>query len=329
MSVKSVSLERLWATIEGASRILIVSHYHPDADAYGSQCGLGLALEGVGKSVIFVNQDGPSEKYAFLPGVSRVRTAPPDDADSFDLIIACDCGDEKRLGDDLAPLLRALNVPIVNIDHHVSNNYFGAVNFVDATASSTSEIIYALLETAGVSMSAAVATCLLAGIMGDTGSFRYGNTTARSHMRAARLLEAGADLNGVSCGLFGSTPLHVIRMHADAILHAEFMRDGKIVGLIIDAAFLEKHHCSAEDTESLVEQIRDILGVEIAFFIREDAEVWKISLRASNPQHDLSAVAKEFGGGGHRSAAAFRWRGTLSDLRTRLESRLIEELDHA
>ncbi len=306
-------MEEIKKLIKEYSTFCVVSHYNPDADAYGSTLALGLAIESTGKVVHFLNQDGMIPKFIFLPSASKVVSTPPPEVDC---IFILDCGDEKRTGDNLKLPKAKLRI---NIDHHISNNKFGDIALVDTKASSTCEIVFSVIEDL---ISPDVATNLLAGIYADTGSLRYGNTSKKTLLIVSKLLEAGADLTLISKKLFGAHTFSSVKLQAMA-LSAMRIENG-VAWVVVTKEMLELSKAISEDADGLAEKGRDIEGVRIAASVRFSPEenLWRISLRTHDPDIDLSSVAAEFGGGGHKAAAAFRWRKSYQELENKLLSKL-------
>jgi phosphoesterase RecJ-like protein len=291
----------------------VVSHFNPDADAYGSTLGLGLALEKDGKQVCFLNHDGMIPKFQFLPGSEKITSIP---TPQVDCLFILDCGDLKRTGEQLV-LPRSKIV--VNIDHHISNDRFGNFALVDVSASSTCEIIYGIVEDI---LSPEIATNLLAGIYADTGSLRYGNTSTKTLNVASRLLEAGASLALISERLFGAYSISSVKLHALAL--SQIRIENKVAWVVVTKQMLEQAGATSEDADGLAEKGRDIEGVRISASVRYSPEedLWRISLRTHDKSVDLSSIAAEFGGGGHKAAAAFRWRKSYEELESILFSKL-------
>ncbi len=312
--------------IVDASVIAIVSHTGPDADAYGSMCGLALTLKEQGKEVSCFNEAGPMEKYTFIPGVADVSDTFPTDT-PWDLIIVCDCGDKKRMGDSFGPLVTGHGAPLLNIDHHISNERFGAHNLISVTHSSTAELVCELLHKLSYSPAPESATALLAGIIGDTGSFRYSSTSSQTLEIASKLVAAGASLVDISKALYGSYPLSMVRLQAEVLLNLHMHHSDEIAGVVVSKELFKKHGASPDDADMLVERARDIDGVKISYAARQVDDLWKVSLRSVSDTYDVSRVAQSFGGGGHKAAAAFRTRKDFSAMEATLVARLEEVLD--
>jgi len=331
MNKKEEALAAAVEVISKSSSIAILSHISPDPDAYGSSCGLAhiirQSLPSCDVRLFNEDADAARERLAFLPGAESVDH----ETESWcpDLFITCDAGELNRVGDRLEQwVVSNKNVPLINIDHHESNNNFGTVNVVDTKASSTSELVIDLFhewKTSSDSKSLLpknAAECLLAGILGDTGAFRYRSTTADTLEKSAELLRSGARLDVLTRHLFGSVPLSTVKMNGIGFQKMRTLCDGRIAGVAITEEDYKRVAGGPEDAEELAELLRDIEGVEISYSVRWFDGKWKASLRTSRADVDLAAVSTSFGGGGHRAAAAFRASGALNDIVARLESAL-------
>ena len=310
-----INLSDLAIKLTTLDKIAIVAHYNPDADAYGSTLGIMHALRAAGKSVCCINETPLETRYAFLPASTQVAQSLP--AGDWQNLIVLDCGTYARVGDKLTKQLPKFDC-VINIDHHISNDHFGDIFYVPSSASSTSEIVYELLVSAAIPINPDSANCLLAGIFGDTGSFRYSATSARTFEVAAALVNAGGNSSWVAGELFSRQSLAAVKLQGLALSALKLHAAGKVAEVQVDRAMCQTAGASVEDSEDLAERARDIDGVVIAVSIREHPDVWRISLRSKDQRCDVSTLAQSFGGGGHRMAAAFRWRNSLSDLRARL-----------
>lgn len=305
--------DRIIEALKEVQECVVCSHYNPDPDAYGSLCGLALSLEAAGKKVHLLNESGSSEKLGFIPGVSRViRTFPS--TENISLLIACDCGSFSRIGDTLGPSIPRKSLRLANIDHHISNDGFGDLNWVNPQASSASEMIVELLEAASLPITKDVASALYVGILGDTGSFRYATTTQNTFRAAMRLMEHGARADLLAKSLFSNERLCAVRIQARALSQIQLFDEGRISLIEISRGLFEEYKAEQEDIEGLVDRARDIQGVQVAILVSEkEAGLWKVSLRSKSSGYDLNVVATSFGGGGHKAAAAFRSRKAPSE----------------
>ena len=289
--------------------ISVVSHTSPDADAYGSLLAMYLLLKNNGYNVEAVNESGQVKKYNFIPNFSEIKTEISNDSE---LIIICDCGELKRVGDVLVNTIG--NRDTLNIDHHISNKDFGTKNIVITDASSTCEIIFDLAKEFEITKD--IATCLFAGIFADTGGFRYSNTTSNTFKCAAELVVLGANPENIAKNLFANSPLNEVILQAKALSKIQTFFNGKYAEIVLtneDFAGVESNA-----SEGLAEKARDIENVEISCLIRWDKDLFKVSLRSKSYEYNVSDLAEKFGGGGHRQAAAFRWREDLDTLLSKL-----------
>lgn len=322
--MSSSELLQIIHNLKTKSSFALISHASPDADAYGSISALAGALRILGKHVQIINESGILEQYKFIPLVSEIKSEWPSDIP--EVLVVCDCGEEKRIGDRLFKSKPKFEVEI-NIDHHQSNNCFGHINFVRTDASSTAELVHELIEMLAVELNPEIATALLAGIMGDTGSFNFPNTSPEVLETAAQLVRAGASPSFVSTQLFYSDSLNRVLLKSEALSKVEVSAEGRIAVAVVDQNLLDRFELKSSDLEGLVDQVRRIAGVQIAVLIYREEPIWKISLRSKQNSADLSLVARDFGGGGHKQAAAFRTTAELSQLKHDLLERLHRELN--
>lgn len=334
VSVSPVSMPSLIEATElllSARAVYIFSHTNPDADAYGSSCGLAASLRQLGAEVRVFNEHGSVPRYGAIPGVAAVEAAIPLSIPEGVVVVVCDCGALERVGDGVVAALRETQ-PHLNIDHHTSNTQFGRVNMVVEGASSTSEVVFNLVrsieERSGRTdlFTQPAAAALMAGIIGDTGSFRYASTTARTFLVAHALMERGARPDILSQRLFATVSLAAMRLQGEAIGALELHCAGRFAEVCVTQEMLQRHGASILDADSLAERARDIEGVCVSALFKQDQELWRVSLRSragdgvgvagdSVAGVDVSKIAQLFGGGGHKPAAAFRWRGEISVVR--------------
>jgi phosphoesterase RecJ-like protein len=296
-----------------ARRILVVSHVNPDGDAIGSLTGLGLALRSLGKSVTMACPTSPlPASLTFVPGSDEIvsaRNGP------YDLIIVLDSSGLDRV-ERLYDAEIFSRVPVINIDHHVTNANFGGVNWVDANAAAASEMVLALVQSLGVRLDAAIGTCLLTGITTDTLGFRTSSTTSRTLRSAADLMDAGASLPDIVEQVYNAKPLGVARVWGEALglLEAE----NGLVWTSITGDLLARYQTEAEEVKGLVSFLRGTQGTDIAVLFVEngDGRV-KVEFRASR-RASVAELAARLGGGGHRAAAGCTVAGPLDVARRRV-----------
>jgi bifunctional oligoribonuclease and PAP phosphatase NrnA len=293
--------------LAAGDRFLVTSHENPDGDALGSLLAMHLALQQLGKDSVMVLVGGsplPGE-YAFLDldGHGLLRDLPGDAGARA--LVAVDCAQETRLTDDR--LLEAGMV--VNVDHHHDNTRFGTVNLVDAEASSTAEVLADVFAGLGVVPDPPIAEALYAGLVTDTGRFQYTNTTPKALRLAADLLEAGADTQRIFQQVFESMQFAKVKLLARALDRAQLYEEGRVVVSYLVRTDFSEVGAPGPYSEGIIDVLRAVEGAELAALIREppvgDERVRKISLRSSNDRVDVSAIARQSNGGGHRQAAGF------------------------
>lgn len=299
------------------SPLLLTTHVHPDGDAVSSLLAFGFLCRRLGHEVVLAMADPVPERFRFLPGVPMVlhlneRSLPQ----KYEAVVILDAGGRNRIGcveDCIAPVAK-----IVNIDHHVSNNQFGDVNLVHLEASATSQIVFDIFTDFGLTPTLDEATCIYAGILTDTGRFRFSNTTSRVFEVAARLTELGADPAYITDQIYFELPLDDVHAMRRALATLEIFGDGR-VGVL----FLSEEN-PMEDSDSLVDLVMSIQGVEVALLFCEmnDGRI-RVSLRSKHGVN-VGELAARFGGGGHFKAAGLRMRGTMQSARDRLLPAVLE-----
>ena len=298
------------AALTEAKTALLFLHINADGDSVGSTLALAQALERRGATCWLTYGDRFPEPYRFLPGADRLQpwqTIAPDLR--FDLAILPDCSDVDRVGAAVKLLAQAAQV--VNIDHHPSNRGFGDVRWLDPTRSCVGEMVLEIIDGLGVPIDAAIATCLYTAIMTDTGSFAFESTTARTHRYAARLLEHGAKPHVIAREVYGKISLRSLRLLGEVLAGLEVSADGRVAWIRISRELRARHGAGPHDCEGFVNYPRNLAGVEIALaFYEEDDGSVRVAFR-STQYADVSQLAAEFGGGGHRRAAGCRHRGPL------------------
>ncbi|MGL4512892.1 MAG: DHH family phosphoesterase [Lacipirellulaceae bacterium] len=312
---------------------VLTSHTRPDCDAVGSELGMALALESLGKRARIVNGDVPPDHIAFLDPEGRVEVIAGESGGSVAIaeVHAADChlildtGAWGQLG-AMADVLRASPARRAVIDHHVSGDDLGAALLKDTAAEATGRLVLDAIDALGVKLTAAMAQPLLAAIATDTGWFRFPSVTAQTFEAAARLIAAGATPSDLYASLYDQNTAARVRLHGRIMESLALELGGAVaVGQATHADFAATGAVLA-DTEDVVNRLLSVEGVKVAVLVAEmDAERCKASLR-SRSDVDVREVAEQFGGGGHTKAAGVRVRGdaatataTLLDaLRTRM-----------
>lgn len=289
----------------------IIMHIAPDGDTIGSSLALYGALKSLGKRVQVVCRDKMPYLYDFMPYISEVIS--PDKAAKTETAIAIDCADVERMGQ--ARRLFDAAQKTISIDHHSTNTMFAALNQVDPDAAATGEIVFPLVsELLGGNLSKDIADCLYTAVLTDTGGFAYTNTTARSLNTAAELLQFGVNPSDLNMRIYRTVSLSKTKLLGYALSHIEMFCDNRVGLCIITQEDLSAFRAKAEDTEGIIDHIRNIETVQIAIFIREclDGD-YKVSLRSKDIVN-VAAFAQNHGGGGHPCAAGFKTNMSLNPL---------------
>jgi phosphoesterase RecJ-like protein len=302
--------------IRSHDRFLLITHENPDGDALGSILATKLALDQLGKdSVMYLYGDAPlPAEYSFMPLAELRRRLPEDWRER--VLIAVDCANESRIGPDPQPLDGA---PLVlDIDHHHDNSRFGHVNLIVSNASSTGEVLRDLFAELGVDLTPEIAEALYIALVTDTGRFQYSNTTAKALRLAAELVEAGADVHRIFRGVYETVQFAKLKLLARALERAQIYDGGRlVVSYLLRSDFTDIGAVEAY-SEGIIDSLRAVEGADMAALIREPPRsggpTRRVSLRASNDELDVSAIARKSGGGGHRQAAGFSSDASVAEI---------------
>ncbi len=306
--------------LRGARLVLTPTHQNVDADGLASAIALRRALQQLGVNLVPMVSDGHLPgSLDFLPGFDEVLVYGKDELPEYDLLCLVDCSDRRRLGafysDD--PDRVSGVVPIVNIDHHVTNDNFGQVNIVEPKAAAASEIVADLLDEWGTSLDRDIAQCLLSGIYGDTLGLRTDSTTARTMRTAASLVDAGADPVPVVDALFRIKPRSTVCLWEKALRNVQYT--GGLIWTELTKETLERCGADASEAEGLVNFLVGTEGAGAAALLYANDKGWRVSLRSLPDGVDVAQIAAEFGGGGHPRAAGVQIEGGDEEMRAFVE----------
>lgn len=326
------SLAEIAERLRTARHVLAISHVAPDGDAIGSLLGLswllrslhaaGLRSGSTEPPVICLACDSPvPPQFRFLPGASEITSAPPQLP--WDVIVALDASDPQRLGRAFQSANgQAGSVPVVTIDHHVTNLYFGTLNYVDPEAAATSQILVGLADALGVPITEAAATCLLTGLVTDTLSFRTSNVTPAVLATAMRLMESGASLPDVTQRTMNYKPVSTLRLWALAL--GRMQLQGRVLWTEITREMRSQAGETGEGDGGLTSQLITAPEASVAAVFSETADgKVEIGFRA-RPGYDVSQVALSLGGGGHPQASGCTIPGPLAAAEARVLPMLAE-----
>jgi len=311
--------KKIKSRIQAAQRVLITSHIRPDGDAIGSSLALGLALLDIGKQVQVVLSDRVPASLKYLPGAEMVCTKAEGD---FDLIICVDCSDLKRVG----KALEGYHAPDIIIDHHITTDPFGTLNLVEPTAVATSSVLTRYMPGWGLKITAPIAANLMTGLITDTLGFRTSNTTSEALRQAADLLDLGADLSSLYYRNLVRRTFVTAKYWGAGLSSLE--RDDGIILVTLTVADRKAAGYKGKDDADLINIISSIDDANIAIiFVEQNAGKTKISWRSLKSDIDVSQLACQFSGGGHKAAAGAEVNGSLAEVKERVLSATHEMLE--
>lgn len=307
-----IQVQQAMALIEPAQRIALLAHERPDGDCLGSALGLAHILRQWGKTCVPACADPAPASFTFLPGIEQLQNSLGDER--FDLVIALDAGELSRYGSLYARHRSFLEqATILNIDHHISSAGCGQVNIIEPAAAATAELLVLFQQQAGLPLNTDAALCLLTGLITDTGSFQYSNTTARTMQTGAILLAAGAVAETIVKPIFRTHSLAQVRLEAAVINTIQTSLHGRLLWSYATDETLAATGATPED-DHIVGTLRDIAGVQVAAFFKNygDPTTTRLSLRSDAP-YDVAAICMRLGGGGHARAAGATIQKPLSE----------------
>lgn len=324
--------QKILETINSADHFVLVTHIQPDGDAIGSLLGMESLLKQMGKRVFAYLDEPVSHLYDYIPG-SRKLTSDIDKLQAFVqeagtgiCAIALDCGEAGRIGDYGDRFMRIS--PFLVIDHHLSHGNFGDYRWVEPERSSTGEMVYEIGEALGLKPTYEGAFALYVAICTDTGSFRYECTGARTFEIAGQLVEAGikpGELGSLIYDNYSPERLSLMQMVLETL---DLHEDRRIACIHVTRDMFDKSGAVAQDVEGFVEYPRSIKTVRVAAFLKETkSDMISVSLRAKG-DCNVSQVAQQFGGGGHRNAAGCKFPGeSIESVRQKVVARIRAELN--
>jgi len=298
--------------LSNRSRVLVLTHQRPDGDAFGALFGMVLGLCAAGKEAHGYLATALPERYARFFPEAPVYVGTPPPIDNVDGVLCLDTSNSARIE---APegLPNPLTMPLCNIDHHGDNEQYGECVWVDARAAATAEMLTSLLSGAGW-LTSDVATCLLTGLIMDTGGFRFGNTSPEVLHCAARLTAVGGRYHETMDSLFFREPRARRALEAELVSGATFAHEDRLVYAVLYPERIRELGLGAADLEGLIDVIRTIDGVEIACLVQPEEDGIRLSLRSRSPRFPVQAIARTLGGGGHTMAAGAKMEGaSLAD----------------
>jgi bifunctional oligoribonuclease and PAP phosphatase NrnA len=297
------------------NHFLIVSHISPDPDAVGSSMALARTLRELGKKADVYLQDGLPRRMFGLLNKEDILTEYSKNT-PYEVLCVVDTSTRARMGKLHQEMLQTIPV-IVNIDHHVSNEQFGHLNWIDDKVRSTAELVFLIAEALLPKVPEAVAELTLAGLHDDTGSFRFEGVETATFLRAARMMSCGVELSRIVSSIYDAIPPSTLLLQKEAFQTVKLLFDGKLSQIMVTQEMLTRSGANSEQASMMIDFIRSIDGVMVTLLIRQIEAGWKVSIRSKEPI-DSNALAGIFGGGGHIRAAGCTLGGSFEDVERRL-----------
>jgi phosphoesterase RecJ-like protein len=313
-------LRKIVKILKEKKSFLITSHLNHDGDSVGSQIALALFLQQLRKKVVVINESPVPRIYKFLPGAELIKRRFPLH-EKFEVAFILDCADFKRTG---RVKKFCENLPYkVNIDHHITNQRFGDLNYVDGEISSTGEQIYRIIKLAGGSLNKKIALALYTAIMTDTGSFHHDKTSSRTHRVVADLIKYEISPPEVAKKVYHQKTFTAIKLLGHILSGLETNQQQKVVWMTAKADLFKKLAASEEDIEGLIEIPRQIKKAEVIAFFREDPKSDRIKVTfRSKGRIDVAKIARHFKGGGHSQAAGCLIKGELEEVKRQVLAKI-------
>lgn len=296
--------------LKKADKILCIAHRKPDGDSLGTALAFYYALSAEGKQVDLACVDQPAETFSFLPGIKKFQREI--DPGAYDLLIVCDAGASYMTKyHEIHPQIFDGGTPVINIDHHASNDNFGTLNMVDVNSASTTVLLYKLFSFLGIRITPEIATCLICGIYNDTGALMHSNTNLEVFEITGRLVELGGNIQAVARNLFKTTPVKRMHVWGRALERATVNEQG-VVATVLTQADFDELGATSEDLGGLVDFLNSVPDTKFTVLLNEDEKGnVKGSFRTRRDDVDVAELAGRFGGGGHRKAAGFTMPGRI------------------
>lgn len=311
------------AALRSRQRFVIASHVRPDGDAVGSQLAMAYALRALGKEARVVSRDPAPPPLLVFPGVPEIEIIDRVD-DPGDAVIVMESGDLMRTG--IAGLDRGF---VINIDHHVGNAMYGAVNWLDLSAAACGEMVFDVVRELGVPLTYEVALHVYIAILTDTGSFHFSNISPRTFEICRRCVEVGVVPSTVARSVFDNNSLGRLKLFGAVLSRMELDASGRVATLAVDQQLTADCGGTYEDTEGLINLPLTVREIQAVVFFKENGPGdWRVSLR-SKENTDIHAVARQFGGGGHKNASGCSATGSLADLKAVFRQKILEQVELA
>jgi phosphoesterase RecJ-like protein len=329
MMPDNATFSEIGKAIEDHNSFAVVSHVRPDGDAIGSVLALGHALEQLGKSVRYLNNDGCPKSLEFLPGSEKVEISGEVGVLDVEVAITLDTAAHVRIGEGSLEAIKNAKL-LINIDHHISNPGYGDLSYVDSNSPATGQIIYELLISLGLPVSRISRDSIYVAVSTDTGSFQYPGTTQRTYEMAADLVGRGLNVGEINQLIYDNQPYRRVELMRALLNTLDRSDDGFLVWWDLPMATKNELELMDDDSEGLIDFIRSVQGVVVAVFFEDlDGGKVRVSMRSKDARVNASEICGVFGGGGHALAAGIRMPGPLEEAREKVLAVIRESVKRA
>jgi phosphoesterase RecJ-like protein len=314
-------LERIADAVRTRQRFVVSSHARPDGDSIGSQLAFAFAARWLGKDVTIVNRDPASPPLMAFPGVPSIEIATSISGE-FDTAVIMECGDLGRPG--VSGLDKYF---VINIDHHQGNTGYGDLNWFEPAAAACGEMVFDLVKSLGVPLTLDIATHVYLAILTDTGSFHYSSISPRTFEICRECLEAGVDPVEIARNVYDSNNMGRLKLFGSVLSSMQIDPSGRIAIVYLDHEMARAAGGTYEDTEGLINLPLTVKEIQsVVFFKQNEGEEYRVSMR-SKGEIDIAAVAREFGGGGHKNAAGCTVTGAIDALQKTFVEKIEQAID--
>ncbi|MHC1683193.1 MAG: bifunctional oligoribonuclease/PAP phosphatase NrnA [Clostridiaceae bacterium] len=317
------SLQDIINKINESSKIALSFHTSPDGDSTGSSLALMQGLRSIGKNAYIVSKEAVPSSYKFLPFSNEITGEIKKVQNDTDLFIILDCGNVERINTEEE--IPSNSFTLINIDHHISNDLYGELNYVDIKASSMGEIVFEMLNLLKISITKDIAKCIYTSILTDTGSFRHSNTTPKTHSIVSKLLETEIDFSEIHRLIFDNKEFCRIKLLGKAIEGMYLTCNDKVSFIKITSDLFKELGIEDNETSDLVSLGLKVNTVEVAILLKEAKDGTKVSLRSKDAV-DVRKIAEVYGGGGHIKASGAFIKAPIEEAEQIIKKALEEEL---
>lgn len=318
-----MALESIVERIKESNSIAITFHISPDGDSLGSATALMLALRNMNKNVSILCKEEIPDTFSYLKIYEDINTEDFTPKKDTDLVIVLDCGDKKRINAKLDFENRKYS--IINIDHHLSNEMYGDINYVSVESAAVGEIIFKIINMLNLNLTEDISAGIYTSLLTDTGSFRHSNTTKNTHEVAGVLIESGLNFSEIHRKIFDNKEFNRIKLYGKVIENMQLQCSNNVVFMFLKKNDLEELGLDQSDTSDLLIFGTKVKGADVTALIKEADGGVKVSLR-SKEKVDVRKIAEGFNGGGHVRAAGFFNEATMEETKNQLISILEKEL---